>query len=255
MTAASGRPVTEVAVGVLVRPDRTVLLADRPQGKAYAGYWEFPGGKIEPGETVAAALARELREELDLAIGATLPWVNFEFDYPHAYVRLHFERVFDWSGAPLGREGQRFYFHRLGAPPPAPLLPAAVPALKWLALPDVIASDVEGRMADPGTAGATYRVLAVDELRRSPARPQGHWVGAYTEDRADIARAAALGCDFALVGPVFGSERGSGLGWNEFAQRARTRPLPLFAFGGLSTADLERARRLGAHGVAVSALP
>lgn len=133
--APDGRKVTEVAVGVLWRADGAVLLADRPAGKPYAGYWEFPGGKIEPGESVEHALARELNEELGIDIGPALPWVTFEFDYPHAYVRLHFCRVFDWRGEPQGREGQQLRFFRLDQPLPQPLLPAAQPALRWLSLP------------------------------------------------------------------------------------------------------------------------
>jgi 8-oxo-dGTP diphosphatase len=122
-------------VGVLWRADGAVLLADRPAGKPYAGYWEFPGGKIEPGESVEHALARELNEELGIDIGPALPWVTFEFDYPHAYVRLHFCRVFNWRGEPQGREGQQLRFFRLDQPLPQPRLPAAQPALRWLSLP------------------------------------------------------------------------------------------------------------------------
>jgi 8-oxo-dGTP diphosphatase len=133
--APDGRKITEVAVGVLWRADGAVLLADRPAGKPYAGYWEFPGGKIEPGESVEHALARELNEELGIDIGPAQPWVTFEFDYPHAYVRLHFCRVYDWRGEPQGREGQQLRFFRLDQPLPQPLLPAAQPALRWLTLP------------------------------------------------------------------------------------------------------------------------
>lgn len=146
MKAAAPRKVTEVAVGVLSRADGSVLLADRPQGKPYAGYWEFPGGKIEPGESVAAALARELHEELGVDIGPALPWVSFEYDYPHAYVRLHFCRVTQWSGTPRGREGQRLDFFPAAGELPSPLLPAAVPALKWLLLPATYAISNAGEL-------------------------------------------------------------------------------------------------------------
>ena len=104
------RPVTEVAVGVVLDGYGAVLLADRPAGKPYEGYWEFPGGKLEPGEDVATALARELAEELGLEIAHSVPWVVFEHDYPHAYVRLHFRRVFDWRGEARALEGQRLRF-------------------------------------------------------------------------------------------------------------------------------------------------
>jgi 8-oxo-dGTP diphosphatase len=130
------RTPVDVAVGVLLQADGRFLLADRPAGKPYAGYWEFPGGKVEPGETVAAALARELREELGLDLGTVMPWVIREFDYPHARVRLHFCRVFDWRGTPHGHEGQAWRFCSI-ADLPAPLLPATVPVLRWLELPAV----------------------------------------------------------------------------------------------------------------------
>ncbi|VVE37605.1 8-oxo-dGTP diphosphatase [Pandoraea nosoerga] len=130
--APDGRPVTEVAVGVMVRPDGAVLLGQRPAGKPYAGYWEFPGGKLEAGESVAAALARELHEELGVTVQRCAPWRVLEHDYPHAYVRLHFCKVTAWQGEPHGKEGQALAWEH----PPVkvePLLPAALPPLNWLA--------------------------------------------------------------------------------------------------------------------------
>ncbi|HET9025008.1 MAG TPA: Nudix family hydrolase, partial [Burkholderiaceae bacterium] len=134
MTAA--RTLVDVAVGILIRPDRQFLLASRPEGKPYAGFWEFPGGKLEPGEDVAHALRRELHEELGIDIGSVFPWVVRVFDYPHALVRLHFCRVFAWNGELHAREQQRFGFFGLEALP-APLLPATVPVLRGLELPPV----------------------------------------------------------------------------------------------------------------------
>jgi 8-oxo-dGTP diphosphatase len=129
------RTPVDVAVGVLLRPDGRFLLASRPLGKPYAGYWEFPGGKIERGESVATALVRELHEELGIELGAVHPWVVREFDYPHARVRLHFCRVFDWIGAPVPRESQHLQFCTLDELPDGPLLPATIPVLQWLTLP------------------------------------------------------------------------------------------------------------------------
>lgn len=128
----------EVAVGVLLRPDGSFLLGSRPEGKPYAGYWEFPGGKLETGETVAQALARELHEELGIVIADALPWVTIEHVYPHAHVRLHFARATQWSGEMHAREGQRFGWFDLDSHKPGPLLPATVPCLRWLALPTVM---------------------------------------------------------------------------------------------------------------------
>lgn len=126
------RPIVEVAVGVLIRPDGDFLLTSRPEGKVYAGYWEFPGGKLEAGESVAAALARELHEELGLTIGTVQAWREQLVDYPHALVRLNFCKVWDWQGELQMREGQSFAWQRLPVQV-QPVLPGTIPVLAWLA--------------------------------------------------------------------------------------------------------------------------
>jgi 8-oxo-dGTP diphosphatase len=131
-SGGANRPVTEVAVGVLVRPDGTFLLTSRPDGKAYAGYWEFPGGKLEAGESVEQALRRELDEELGIAIGQALPWKTEMVDYPHALVRLHFCKVHEWTGQLQMREGQQFAWQLLPVTV-TPVLPGTVPVLDWFA--------------------------------------------------------------------------------------------------------------------------
>lgn len=129
--AGTERPVTEVAVGILLRADGRFLLAQRPVGKPYAGYWEFPGGKLEAGESVETALARELEEELGIDIAASEAWRVLEHDYPHAYVRLYFRKIWRWRGTPRGREGQALLWQRAPVEV-APLLPAALPVIAWL---------------------------------------------------------------------------------------------------------------------------
>jgi 8-oxo-dGTP diphosphatase len=126
------RALVDVAVGVLIRPDGDFLLTSRPVGKVYAGYWEFPGGKLEPGETVTQALQRELHEELGIVVGAALPWKVKVVDYPHALVRLNFCKVFNWSGDLQMREAQSFAWQRLPVQV-TPVLPGTVPVLQWLA--------------------------------------------------------------------------------------------------------------------------
>jgi 8-oxo-dGTP diphosphatase len=134
----SGPPV-RVAAAVLVRGDGQVLLAQRPPGKAYAGYWEFPGGKLEAGETPAAALARELHEELGITVRRASPWLVQEFVYPHAHVELHFFRVFEWEGELVGHDGQAFAWQTPGRYTMAPLLPANTRILAALELPPLYA--------------------------------------------------------------------------------------------------------------------
>jgi 8-oxo-dGTP diphosphatase len=126
------RGVVDVAVGVLMRPDGDFLLTSRPHGKPYAGYWEFPGGKLEADETVQQALARELFEELGIQIGAIHPWKVEVVDYPHALVRLHFCKVYEWSGELEMREAQSFSWERLPVHM-GPVLPGTIPVLLWLA--------------------------------------------------------------------------------------------------------------------------
>ena len=129
---ALDRPVVEVAVGVLIDAAGRFLLTSRPEGKVYAGYWEFPGGKLEAGETVEAALRRELHEELGITIGAAVPWRVELVDYPHARVRLHFCQVHAWQGAFEMREGQAMAWEDLPVSV-RPVLPGTVPVLGWFA--------------------------------------------------------------------------------------------------------------------------
>ena len=126
------RPVVDVAVGVLMQADGQFLLTSRPEGKVYAGYWEFPGGKLEAGETVEDALRRELHEELGIVIGAAQIWKTQMVDYPHALVRLHFCKVWDWQGDLQMREAQSHAWQQLPVDV-VPVLPGTIPVLTWLA--------------------------------------------------------------------------------------------------------------------------
>jgi 8-oxo-dGTP diphosphatase len=126
------RPIVDVAVGILCRAPAQYLLTTRPQGKAYAGYWEFPGGKLEAGETVEQALRRELEEEIGVTIAEAPLWRTSMVDYPHALVRLHFCRVTQWRGELMMREGQSFAWQTLPVQV-TPVLPGTVPVLAWLA--------------------------------------------------------------------------------------------------------------------------
>ena len=136
------RPV-DVAVGVLIDAAGNFLLTSRPEGKVYAGYWEFPGGKLEDGETVEQALRRELHEELGIGITRAEPWQVELMDYPHARVRLHFCKVFSWSGEFQMRERQAMAWQTLPVQV-APVLPGTLPVLRWFA-------------RERGFIGATHR--------------------------------------------------------------------------------------------------
>jgi 8-oxo-dGTP diphosphatase len=136
MSVSPGRRRIAVVAAVLQQPDGRFLLAQRPQGKVYAGYWEFPGGKVEPGESPLQALQRELHEELGIEVIEAYPWLIREFDYEHADVRLHFFRVRGWHGELHGREAQAFAWQRIDAIDVSPLLPANGPILNALAIPE-----------------------------------------------------------------------------------------------------------------------
>ncbi|MDZ7591666.1 MAG: NUDIX domain-containing protein [Rubrivivax sp.] len=130
-SAVQRRPV-DVAVGVLIDAQGRFLLTTRPPGKVYAGYWEFPGGKVERGESIEQALRRELHEELGITIATAQPWQVEMVDYPHALVRLHFCKVFAWQGDFEMREGQVMAWQQLPVQV-APVLPGTVPVLRWFA--------------------------------------------------------------------------------------------------------------------------
>ena len=129
MQEVPARPI-DVAVGILMRPNGDVLLGQRPAGKPYAGYWEFPGGKVEAGEDIFCALQREFVEELGLDITSADEWCGVEHVYEHAHVRLHFFISRAWRGEPQSLEGQAFAWQ--GAVGVSPLLPATIPLLEWL---------------------------------------------------------------------------------------------------------------------------
>jgi 8-oxo-dGTP diphosphatase len=145
---------------VCLRADGRFLLTQRPAGKVYGGYWEFPGGKLEPGEPPAQALARELHEELGLDLEGATPWITRVYAYPHGTVRLRFFRVRRWKGDPHGREGQAFSWQRVEAITVAPMLPANEPVLRALALPTEYALSNAAEVGDEAFVTALRRRLA-----------------------------------------------------------------------------------------------
>lgn len=203
--------LVEVAAAVLQRPDGSFLLAQRPPDKIWAGYWEFPGGKVEPGETPHHALVRELNEELGIAVVTAYPWVTRIFTYPHATVRLHFFRVTAWRGEPHPHEGQQFSWQFPACVSTSPMLPANAPILRALELPPLYAiSNVQElgeeafmqrlkRALEQGLRLVQLRekALAREELRRLALRMQPllREHGARLLINADIDLAREVGAD------------------------------------------------------------
>jgi len=303
-------PEIQVAAAVLLRSDGACLLAQRPAGKIWAGYWEFPGGKLEAGESAAQALRRELREELGIEVTAASPWLTRVFDYPHGRVRLHFFRVWRWQGEPYPHEGQQFSWQQPAALNLAPVLPANAPILRALTLPPVYAISQaaelgaveflhrleralqrglklvqlrEKALDAAALTGLAQTVIALAhgygaqvllngdielaqklgadgvqltsrQLAELKARPPLPWCAASCHDAAELAQAAALGCDFALLSPVLPTASHPGaphLGWTRFAELAADSPIPLYALGGLVPGDVMQAQQHGAHGIAL----
>jgi 8-oxo-dGTP diphosphatase len=325
--------ITDVAVAVFIKPDGTFLLSSRPEGKPYPGYWEFPGGKVEAGETVRDALVRELIEELNVTVTHATPWFTFMMHYTHATVRLHCWRVHAWhghmNGNMRGMEGQEFAWVTLNDMTVSPTLPGCVPIFKALALPYVYAitnasetgvesylqhlRELWSKNAPNGTpvlgfaneivpqmvqvreknmsreacasfaksvialareceysrdvkvlinsdialaheVGADGVHLTSAQLSTIKERPDFALVGASAHTRAEIERAAELKCDFVVLGPVQATRTHpdqTPMGWARFAELVNAAPLPCYALGGLTIADLKIAVENGAHGVAM----
>ena len=301
--------IVDVAAAVILRPDGSFLLGRRPPGSIYAGHWEFPGGKVEPGESAGAALTRELQEELGIVVARAYPWITREFVYAHAHVRLHFFRVLAWQGEVRDLQHDALHWQLPGAATVAPMLPANAPVLAALTLPDFYgishaarigvdrqmqallaalrnglrlvqlrepdlppaqraafvyaATDlchsfaarvlINGDSLLAAQAGADGVHLSAAQLLAATARPELPLVAASCHDARELAQAAGLGVDFAVLGPVreTASHPGqSGMGWESFSRLVAGSPLPIYALGGLGRDDRESAWRAGAHGVA-----
>jgi len=138
--------VTEAAVGIIQRDNGMVLLGERPTGKPWEGYWEFPGGKVEPNETPAQALKRELLEELGIVVTRFHSWITRTYEYEARYdqagklvtpakaVKLHFFIVVEWQGDPVGLEDQLLSWQTPEKLTVGPMLPANSPILTALSL-------------------------------------------------------------------------------------------------------------------------
>ena len=299
----------EVAAGVIVRDDGAFLLGQRAQNTFCPGHWEFPGGKVEPDETPADALVRELDEELGIRVLELRPWIVRRHEYAHARVALHFFEVVRWEGEINSCVHDALAWQFAGRCRVGPMLEANGPVLKALELPRFMAitqagaigveaqlerldaalesgvrlvqvreailpQDVLERFAaevvvrahrhgalvlvngDASLAreiGADGVHLKSAVLARTDVRPDFSWVGASCHARDELERAAGLGLDYALLGPVKATlthPGAAGMGWERFAALTADLPLPVLGLGGLSAADMKDARAAGAHGIA-----
>ncbi|MCK5873141.1 MAG: Nudix family hydrolase [Alcanivoracaceae bacterium] len=193
-------------VAAIIRDDAgRVLLARRPQHKHQGGRWEFPGGKVEPGEALQHALQRELDEELGLFSLSCRPFMTVDHHYPDLHVRLHFREVSDWHGEPHGREGQAvawFEVAELGKLefPAAnrPIVKALQLSDQLLILPESLAPDWSARLAAAIASGVGLVYLR--GLEKAPqflrqAVELCHQAGALALLRNDLSLLSRCGAD------------------------------------------------------------
>lgn len=209
--------MVDVAAAVLLRPDGSFLLGCRAADTFYPGYWEFPGGKVEPGETPRQALLRELEEELGIRVDTAWPWLVREHHYEHAHVRLHFFRVTAWTGALQDHVHAGLSWQLPGATTVAPMLPANASILKALTLPARYAITQAATVGVDRQMGALHAALSRGE-RLIQIREPDMGIAA----RESFAHQATVACH---------------------AQGARV----------LVNADVDLARRVGADGVHLQA--
>lgn len=301
--------ITNVAAAVIEQPDGSFLLGQRAADTFYAGYWEFPGGKVEAGETPHDALVRELCEELGIEVLRADPWLLREHAYAHAHVRLHFFRVRAWRGELRPHVHSALAWQTPDVQSVGPMLPANAPVLAALALPNFYAITHAGEIGVAAQLAALDRALEnglklvqlrepqLDATQRSEfvrdavkrchaagarvlinsdaalalatgadgihltaaqlatctMRPTFPLVAASCHSSAELTRAAQLGCDFVVFGPVRATATHTGqlgIGWDGLAAQLAVPPAPTFALGGLSRDDLDTAYAAGAHGIA-----
>ncbi len=250
MSSSAGRRRIAVVAAVLQQPDGRFLLAQRPQGKVYAGYWEFPGGKVEPGETPLQALVRELHEELGIDVTAAYPWLIREFDYEHADVRLHFFRVRGWRGELHGREAQAFSWQRIEAIDVSPLLPANGPILNALAIPETYG--ITGFAASEQTrALAAVDVALRRGLRLIQVRGRDWPADAFADYAREIVRRAkAVGARVLINGDIELAQCCGADGVHLTSAQLHTLAArPQLALVGASCHSAEELRRAEALGV------
>ena len=304
------KKIVHVAAAVIVRADGAILLGQRAGDTFYSGYWEFPGGKVEAGETPYQALVRELDEELGIQVEAANPWLTREHVYEHAHVSLHFFEVYRWRGEPRTHVHSALKWQQATDFNVGPMLPANGPILKALRLPRTLGITHAGQAGVPAQLAALERALGnglrmvqirepgmpaavftdfattvsthcreanavcllssrhlpapavradgihftAHDLLQLTTLPEAEWLGASCHTRAELEHAARLGLDYAVLGHVKPSASHPGetpLGWARFAELVANLPIPVFAIGGLTRADMDEARAHGAHGIAM----
>ena len=254
--------VVQVAVAIVQKPDGTFLMASRPQGKGWAGWWEFPGGKIEADETPQQGLIRELQEELGITPIKIQAWLTRRFDYPATHdcaakmVKLHFYFVTKWQGELSPLEGQQLSWQTPSNITVAPVLPANAPIMQALALPPVYAISNMVEMAEQAFLYALeiqlkqgLKLIQIREKQLAPADLKqiagtiiglAKAYGAKVVINTDIALARQLGADGVHL-------------TSSDLMRCQTKPSGLMVAASChSTLELAHAEKLGLDFVVLS---
>ena len=301
-----------VMAGVMLDPQGRVLLAQRPPGKHLAGLWEFPGGKLEAGETPVDGLVRELREELGIEASVDGPLIRVPWRYGERSLLLDARLVRRWQGELASLDGQALRWadpasvdldlltpadrHILRALqlPPRYAITADVPSTsfdEWqqrirramaagermmlLRFPQwsttqvrelaasllaearavgahlLLSGDVEGALALGAGAGVQLKAAQLASWHERPL-PVAQWVGASCHHAADLQQALDI-ADFATLSPVATTAThpdATPLGWDAFEHLVEGSPLPVYALGGMTLRELDKARQAGGQGIA-----
>jgi 8-oxo-dGTP diphosphatase len=250
-------PVIDVAAGIVRTPEGRVLLAERTARQMAAGFWEVPGGKIDPGETPAVAAARELLEEVGLVAEKLRPWMRYEHAFPTRRIRLNFFLAERWHGTPQGREGQRLAWADPGAPHVAPVLASNHRVLRALALPPLYAVTNATEAGGPSALLARLpalleqgvRLIAVCEPDLAP--DQRIALARRIVTLAQPYRARCL-----MAGSCLEAQRAGAAGVHSTARDLRRLsarpPVDLWVASCHDEADLRRAAALGADAAILS---
>jgi len=276
--------VIQVAVAVMTKPNGEYLLASRPDGKGWAGWWEFPGGKVEKDEAPEAALSRELQEELGVTPTKIQAWIKRRYDYPATKddvaktVLLHFYFVLAWEGEPAPLEGQTLAWQHPQKRNVSPVLPANAPIMHALSLPNhyMVTAEPPQMAADELTQFAnqmhalaiqhearvlvhadialvqTMQVdgvhLSSQALMQLKVKPAGLLVAASCHGLDELVHAQSLALDFVTVTPP--SSADAGYDWVAFAEMVSSMTIPVYADVHHAD-DLALAQAVGARGIAI----
>jgi 8-oxo-dGTP diphosphatase len=251
------RSPIDVAVNILRDADGRVLVAERTERQISAGFWELPGGKVDPGETPIQAAARELAEEIGVEALVVRPWIQYLHSFRTRDVRLFFFRVERWAGTPHGREGQRLAWIDPASPSVSPILPSADRVLTALGLPQIYAAGAG--IGVPGIERFMQRVqvglrqgLRLIQLREPDMAP---------DQRVNFARRVASlahsqGARVLLVGSALEARRAGLDGVHSSCgelRRLSSRPsVKLWVTSCHHADDLHRAMLLGADAAVLS---